>query len=516
MTVETVAPMSRRLLDSTVNMQRRTLLFRPGPAAQQLRSEPLGRELDECSVPTVFCPACNELFSAADAACPRCGVAGKTASHQWELDTMLLPHGDDQLLAAQTEISVDDMLLDGQLLGIYQCQKLLGRGGMGVVYLARNQNLERLCALKVLSPRRVAGDFDYVRRFENEGRAAAALVHSNIVTTHAIGQAGSHWYLEMEYVAGASLQTEIDHHGPMRPLRATAVACGIASGLAAAHHISIVHRDLKPDNVLVTPAGIPKIADFGLAKRVVSDDVPSGNLAGTPYFMAPELFEGAPATPASDVYALGVCYYLMLTGRFPYEGSSISALMHATMTEKFPGVRRHQPDIPFEMAEAVALMLSREPSRRPRDGAAASALLQAVLGSARDLQTLVFEAFQGLSNITCEQDAEGYCVTMHLQEGRRQCVYLRQSDLRSGDRLLLIYSVCCRAQPEFYEDALRMNAAVPHGGISIRDIDGVPHFVMVDTYPRATVDGEEIRRSVIEIGTHADRVELLLTGLDHN
>jgi len=341
-------------------------------------------------------------------------------------------------------------------------------------------------------------------------------VHQNIVTTHAIGQSRDRRFLEMEYVAGTSLQHEIDEHGPLRPIRATAMAAGIAAGLAAAHRLSIVHRDLKPDNVLVTPAGIPKIADFGLAKRVVSEELPSGNLVGTPYFMAPELFEGAPATTASDVYALGVCYYLMLTGRLPFEGRSVGAIMKSILTSPYPGARRIRPEIPIDMAEAVATMLARDPSHRPSDGTAASALLQAILGSARDLDSLIFDAFHGLSNINASPNGSGFDVELSLSNGRRQRVYIDNSDHSAGDRLLLIFSVCCRAEPAFYEEALRMNSLVPHGGLSIRDIDGVPHFVMVDTYPRATVDGEEIRRSVIEIGTHADRVEELLTGLDKN
>jgi eukaryotic-like serine/threonine-protein kinase len=472
---------------------------------------------DHTTLANVYCHACNELFSAETTACPRCGVLGTVSARDGNLETMLLPHGDEAALENfPTELRVDDTLLDGQQLGIYSCHKLLGRGGMGVVYLARNLKLQRLCALKVLSPRRTANDIDYVARFENEGRAAAALVHPHIVTTHAIGQAREHRYLEMEYVAGASLQHEIDSHGPLAPLRATMMAAGIASGLAAAHRLNIVHRDLKPDNVLVTPAGLPKIADFGLAKRLMSDDFPAGNLAGTPYFMAPELFEGRPASTASDVYALGVCYYLMLTGRFPFEGNSASAIMKSILTSPYPGARRIRPEIPIEMAEAVATMLSREDSRRPRDGTAVSALLQAILGSSRDLTSLVFDAFHGLNNIACDPSDTGFIVQLTLRNGRQQKVHIENSDHSADDRLLLIFSVCCKADPAFYEEALRMNALVPHGGLSIRDIDGIPHFVMVDTYPRATVDGEEIRRSVIEIGTHADHVEQMLTGLDKN
>ncbi|MCA9065082.1 MAG: serine/threonine protein kinase [Planctomycetaceae bacterium] len=431
----------------------------------------------------------------------------------WEQDTWLLPHLNVGDMEATTEVRVDNLLLDGQILQNYECDRLLGRGGMGAVYLARNLSLHRYCALKVLSPRRISADMDYVARFENEGRAAAALVHPNIITTHAIGRTEDHYFLELEYVPGGSLQSEIDRIGAIGPIRATQMTTGIASGLSAAHQLGIIHRDLKPDNVLVLPTGIPKLGDFGLAKRVLSDDS-CARLAGTPHFMAPELFDGVPASTQSDVYALGVCYYLMLTGTFPFEGDSMTALINAVQTSRFVGVRRLNSDIPLDMAECVSLMLSREPSQRPRDGSAAAQLLRAVLGSVRDLDVLIHEAFHGFPNIHVTADRGRFLVEVLLRDNRSQTVVVENSSHSADDRLLLIYSVCCPATPAFYEEALRLNADLDHGGISIRDIDGVPHFVMIDTYPRATVDGEEIRRSALEVASSADRVELRLTGRD--
>ena len=481
------------------------------------RMPPFEQPLEQFILANVYCTACNQLFSAEKAACPRCGMLLPEQERVWHRDTMVLDAVDSDPSTASTEIDLDHLLLPGQVLDIYQCQKMLGRGGMGVVYLARNTSLQRLCALKLLSPRRVSRDIDYVERFENEGRAAAALVHPNVVTTHAIGRVGDYRYLEMEYVPGNSLQNEIDEQGAIGPIRSTAMAVGIASGLAMAHRLGIIHRDLKPDNILVTPGGIPKIVDFGLAKRVRGDDLPTSNLAGTPYFMAPELFEGQQGTPASDVYALGVCYYLMLTGRFPFEGDSVSSLMKAILTAEYTSVRRINEDIPLDVAECVSLMLNREPRNRPRDAGAASQLLQAVLGSARDLDNLVYDAFHGLPNIRWERGRDdGFEVHLSLRGERAQTVYVENSDHAAGDRLLMIYSICCEARPDFFEDALRLNAVMHHGGLSIRDIDGRPFFVMVDTYPRITVSGEDIRRSAIELGSRADAVEQLLTGKDVN
>jgi eukaryotic-like serine/threonine-protein kinase len=471
----------------------------------------------KCPLANVYCTACNQLFSADKASCPRCGMSLPEQERAWRRDTMLVNIDDSVASAISTDVELDSLLLPGQVLEIYQCQKMLGRGGMGVVYLARNTSLHRLCALKLLSPRRVSSEVDYIERFENEGRAAAALVHPNVVTTHAIGRSGDFRYLEMEYVPGSSLQREIDDHGDIGPIRATSMAAGIASGLAMAHRLGIVHRDLKPDNVLVTPGGVPKIADFGLAKRVIGEDLPTSNLAGTPYFMAPELFEGQPASTASDVYALGVCYYLMLTGRFPFEGDSVSSLMKSILTAQYISVRRINEEIPLDIAETVSQMLSRDPSARPEDAGAANQLLLAVLGSTRDLDNLIYDAFHGLPNVQWSRDAgDGFEVRLKFRDERSQTVYVENSEHAAGDRLLMIYSICCEARPDFYEEALRLNAVMHHGGISIRDIGGRPCFVMVDTYPRATVSGEDIRRSAIELGTRADAVEKRLTGRDIN
>ena len=413
-------------------------------------------------------------------------------------------------------VPVDDLSLEGQQLHIYDCERMLGRGAMGVVYLARNTALDRRCALKVLSPQKTSLDVDYIECFEIEARAAAALVHPNVVTTHAIGVFDDHHYLEMEYVAGGTLQHEIDDHKSLGPLRATQLAAGIANGLAAAHRLKIVHRDLKPDNILVTPSGSPKIGDFGLAKRVQSIETGPVRLAGTPNFMSPEILNGASATTSSDVYALGVCYYLMLTGQLPFEGDSLQALMNTVISGSYPPVRDVMATVPLDMAEIAAMLLSQSPANRPADGAAARQLLHAVLGSAKDLDTLLHEAFESIPLASFHRRNRGFQVQLTLPGNRSQTVFLENSDHAAGERLLLIYSVCCPASPEFFEQALRLNAQVLHGGLSIRDIDDKPCFVMVDAYPRATVQGEEIRRSALEVGIQADRIERLLTGTDIN
>ncbi|HUG90235.1 MAG TPA: serine/threonine-protein kinase [Planctomycetaceae bacterium] len=468
----------------------------------------------------LYCAGCNERFRHAAGVCPRCGADLSQTPDPVLAETLLLKDASDDFRGSDPADSAADGgddesdQLVGRCLHIYECHSLLGRGGMGRVYLARHLDLHRPCALKILSPRAAARDVDYVQRFQLEGRAAAALVHPNVVTIHAIGQCDSLHYLEMEFVAGPSLAQLVRDEGRLTPIRATALATRVAEGLAAAHRQNIVHRDLKPDNVLLTHQGIPKIADFGLAKRIVSGTDHSRHLAGTPNFMAPELFDGCPATPASDVYALGATYFLLLTGRFPYVAGSLSRLMQAVRYDPLPSVRSEFPDIPLEMAECLNLLMAKCPDARPRSAIGAAQLLAAVWGQVRDIESLLIEALHDHPGVTWTRTGSRYRLNVQLAEGRRQTVLVEPSEHAAAERLLVISSLCCPAQPEYFEQALRLNGEMAHGSLAIRELDGRPMFCVVNSYPRSTVDPEEVRRSVLEIAIRADAVEKLLTGAD--
>jgi serine/threonine-protein kinase len=413
----------------------------------------------------------------------------------------------------QTSEESPDLLI-GERLHVYRCEALLGWGAMGRVYLAHHEDLDRKCALKVLSPRVCSADVDYGRRFLHEGRTAASLVHPNIVTTHAIGESRGYRFLEMEFVPGRSLQDLIQNEHFLLPIRAMGLGVRIAEGLTAAHQRGVIHRDLKPDNVLVSVQGVPKIADFGLAKRVwLRDRDESDFLVGTPNYMAPELFSGQPASPASDVYALGVCLFTMLTGRVPYSCGSIRELAERVQADPVPDLRDNG-DVPLEIAECVFHLMAKTPANRPQDAAAALQLLTAVVGDMPDLEALVATAFGDRPNISWTRERETFRIDLRLAEGRRQIVYIEPSDHAVADRLLVIYSLCGPARAEYFETGLRLNGQMAHGGLAIREIDGIAQFVMIDTYPRGTVDAEEIRRSVLELGTRADAVEKLITGAD--
>ena len=469
---------------------------------------------------SVYCPACNESFLAwsADTVCPRCGMpaGGLDAA---SLNTITWAHPEAAKFDLQPQRVEDEatlLALVGTDVAHYHIHSLLGRGGMGWVFLARHQQLNRACALKILSPSLVEKDPEYLERFYSEGQAAAALNHPNIVTVHAIGQHHGLHYLEMEFVPGRSLQ-KIVNERPLNPVRAMTVALGIAEGLGTAHQMGIVHRDLKPDNVLLTHQGQPKIGDFGLAKRLHSSslsEVP-GTLVGTPHFMAPELLQGLDATPASDVYALGISLYVMLTGQVPFTGLDIQSLSNAIQQNPMPNIRALRPDIPLELGESLGLMVEKSPANRPQNGIEASQLLQAVLGQVRDLESLLHEAFLHELHLQWErQDDHRYRVRVTLADGRGQVVYIEVSQHEIEDRLLQIYSLCCPAQDQFHEQALRLNSIMPHGAIALREVDGKDYFVTLNSYPLGTADAEEVRKSVLGLAVHADAIERLLTGED--
>jgi len=471
----------------------------------------------------VFCPSCQFSFVSEQEQhlCPECGQRfDGRVSHEAETHIItppkLAPRVDPVPRASKAH-EVDELI--GQRIDRYQCNALLGSGAMGRVYLARHMDLHRNCALKILPPMMVESDTAYIGRFTDEARAAAALNHPNIVTVHAIGKDRGYHFLEMEFVAGRSLRKLVEDDGPQDPVRATSLMLRIAEGLSAAHLAGILHRDLKPDNVMLTHLGVPKITDFGLAKRVVLDATPGSSVevVGTPPFMAPELFQKHEATTASDVYALGVCYFYLLTARLPFFSPVLSELIHQVTHSSLPSLRREFPQIPKEMSECLQQMLSKAAENRPRSAVEAAQLLAAVLGEAEDLDQLMQSAFANQSGLKWTRlHGDCYKVNLQFKDGRHQMVTVETIAHAGADRILRISSICCPALSVYFEPALRLNSEILHGALAIAEIDGKAQFLMVDNYPRATVDPEEIRRSVLEVAHRADAVEKLLTGLDVN
>ena len=242
----------------------------------------------------------------------------------------------------------------------------LGRGGMGVVYKARDLNLNRIVAVKTL----VAGHQatpDQRERFRSEAHAIARLRHPNIIAIHAIGEQDDRPYLSLEFAEGGSLAQRLTEK-PMAPREAAELVETLARAVHAAHQAGVVHRDLKPGNVLLTAESVPKISDFGLAKLLDSDSsgTLSGQPIGTPSYMAPEQAEGhsRQVGPAADIYALGAILYRALTGRPPFLGeSTMETLKLVTSTEAVPP-RRLRPGLSRDLETIALKCLEKDPSRR--------------------------------------------------------------------------------------------------------------------------------------------------------
>ncbi|KAB2963049.1 MAG: serine/threonine protein kinase, partial [Thermoanaerobaculia bacterium] len=275
----------------------------------------------------------------------------------------------------------------GTRLGPYEIVALVGAGGMGEVYRARDTRLGRDVAIKVL-PAAVAADPERLRRFEREARSTAALSHPNVLAIHDVGLHEGVPYLVEELLEGESLAERLVR-GPLPVPEAVRVGVEIARGLAAAHGKEIVHRDLKPGNVFLTADGTVKLLDFGLAKLVARAASPAtiaeattaapstelGVLLGTASYMAPEQARGQAVDPRADVFAFGVVLYEMLAGRRPFQG--------ATTTETLAAILRDEPaqlpgGVPAPLAAVVATCLAKEPGRRYQRGSELRAALEAV------------------------------------------------------------------------------------------------------------------------------------------
>jgi pimeloyl-ACP methyl ester carboxylesterase len=279
------------------------------------------------------------------------------------------------LREADLEASVLDALIaratfEGPMeLGRFVAERPLGAGGMGTVYLARDRDLDRPVALKVLHTRDVAA----FRRFRREATAVARLSHPNVVAIHELGLDAEVPYLVMEYVAGGTLA---DCVAPVAWERAARLVLAAARGVGAAHAVGIVHRDVKPANLLLVArdGDEVKVADFGVAKLAGSEPITgAGAVVGTVGYLAPEQARGDAVDARSDVYALGIVLYRLLTGRLPFEGTMTEVIV-ATMTRAIP-----PPDAPAALAALVQRMAALAPDDRPGDANAAAAELAALI-----------------------------------------------------------------------------------------------------------------------------------------
>jgi serine/threonine protein kinase/beta-lactam-binding protein with PASTA domain len=253
-------------------------------------------------------------------------------------------------------------LIDGR----YQVRSRIARGGMATVYLATDLRLERRVALKVMHGH-LADDNAFKARFVQEARSAARLAHPNVVNVYDQGQDADMAYLVMEYLPGITLRDLLKDYGRLTSEQTIDILEAVLSGLAAAHKAGIVHRDLKPENVLLADDGRIKIGDFGLARAANNNTATGQALLGTIAYLSPELVTRGIADARSDIYALGIMTYEMLTGEQPYVGEAPMqiAYQHANDTVPMPSLR--VTTIPHELDELVSWATARDPEQRPRD-----------------------------------------------------------------------------------------------------------------------------------------------------
>jgi len=282
-------------------------------------------------------------------------------------------------------------LTSGTKLGPYEIQLLLGAGGMGEVYRARDTRLERMVAIKIL-PARLSSNPDLRGRFEQEAKSISALHHPNICVLHDIGSQGGVDFMVMEYVTGETLDKLIPLGG-LTPKLALKYAMQVADGLARAHHIGIVHRDLKPSNIMVDEDGLVKVLDFGLAKLAEPLSAMSNNegatlattpgmIVGTTAYMSPEQAKGQRIDARSDVFSFGSVFYEMLTGKKAFESQSTAGLLSAVIRDDPKPVSELRRDIPPEVRRILKRCLKKGSRSQVRVCRRASPRTQDLLGTA--------------------------------------------------------------------------------------------------------------------------------------
>lgn len=311
-------------------------------------------------------------------------VEALLAAHAAEIESAKFPAN----LAAEMFAGERAARQVGDVIGPYQILSLLGKGGMGEVYRARDSRLDRIVALKIL-PAEVAADQERMRRFVREAKAASALNHPHVATIYEIGEVDGLSFIAMEYVAGQTLAAKIN--GQALPVsEVVEIGSQIADALDEAHRKGITHRDIKPANVMLNERGQVKVLDFGLAKiarpteQPMASDISTmaktapGVVMGTVPYMSPEQAVGREVDHRSDVFSLGVVCYEMLAGRRPFAGATMSETIAAILRDEPPPLAQQAPDCPAALARIVNRCLAKAPEQRYQTAGELVAALKSV------------------------------------------------------------------------------------------------------------------------------------------
>lgn len=256
------------------------------------------------------------------------------------------------------------MLIGKSIGGRYKIVALIGGGGMSNVYLARDAILDRDVAIKILRYN-FADEDELHRRFQREASSSTSLTHPNIVSIYDVGEENDMYYLVMEYVKGQTLKQYIQQYAPVSPQRAVKIMLQLTSAIANAHQNQIIHRDIKPQNILMDEAGNVKITDFGIAMALSATSFTKTNsVLGTVHYLSPEQARGGIATVKSDMYALGIVLYELLTGQLPFSGESAVSIALKHLQAETPSVRNIVPSIPQSLENVVLKATAKDPKYR--------------------------------------------------------------------------------------------------------------------------------------------------------
>src|SRR5580692_6920731 len=251
----------------------------------------------------------------------------------------------------------------------YELTHLIARGGMAQVYRARDRQLDRPVALKILFPE-LSVDRAFVERFRREAQAAANLSHPNIVPVFDWGEDGGTYFIVMEFIDGRALSSILRSAGPMHPDRAAEIGADVAQALDFAHRSDVIHRDVKPGNVLITEDGIVKVTDFGIARAINTEEslTQTGAVMGTATYFSPEQAEGMGVDARSDIYSLGVVLFEMVTGRPPFMGDSPVSVASKHVREQAPAPRQFNPSVPQDLEAIILKCMAKSPEYRYATG----------------------------------------------------------------------------------------------------------------------------------------------------
>lgn len=280
-------------------------------------------------------------------------------------------------------VAAEDPMIGRLIDGRYQIKSRIARGGMATVYLATDLRLERRVAVKVMHGH-LADDSAFKARFVQEAKSAARLAHPNVVNVFDQGQDSDMAYLVMEYLPGITLRDLLKDYGKLTPEQTVDIMDSVLRGLAAAHESGILHRDLKPENVLLADDGRIKLGDFGLARATTANTASGQALLGTIAYLSPELLTRGVADARSDIYAIGIMMYEMLTGEQPFTGEQPMQVAYQHANENVPSPSTKNPAVPTELDDIVAWATSRSPEGRPEN---ARVLLEKLLQAEKGIRT---------------------------------------------------------------------------------------------------------------------------------